>query len=400
MANKAASGTKKILVVDDEEGILQTLKRLLVKTERQRLMVITAFSGEEALEKLAKERIDLVVTDVMMPGMNGLELLVEIKNRFPYTPVIVMTAYPSSEIKRATLLKGGLHLIEKPFDINALREMIVDALQESSQFRGMLTGISLNDLIQIKCMSGVTDAMRVTQEERQGIIYFDKGEIIHAICDDLDGEEAFYEIISFARGHLDTVSITELPERTINLPYVSLLLEGARRLDERGGADSDDNETLASKEKIAEPIGSEAVAPAPAAAVQPESSPSALGELLGGFKGIRGYRAAAVFKSNGEIVVQDAIDDSIDLGLIGDTMIEFFSNLREASDKIGLEPCHEAVLVTLSETLIMGYSGGGDNAGYLVLTIFEAEGNHPLTRSEMRRVVRQLSAGKDGPEFR
>lgn len=392
MANKAASAMKKILVVDDEEGIVLTLKRLLVKTERQSLQVITATSGEEALEHLSRERIDLVVTDVMMPGMSGLDLLVEIKNRFPYTPVIVMTAYPTSELKRATLLKGGLHFLEKPFDIHDLREKIVAALQESSQFRGMLTGISLNDLIQIKCMSGVTDAMRVTEEERQGIIFFHKGEIIHAICDDLDGEEALYEIISFARGHLDTVSITELPERTIFLPYVSLLLEGARRLDERGGAGPDDDEEPATSEKNAGATEAE-VAPAPGAAGQGGPQSLAMAGLLGGFRGIKGYRAAAVIRSSGEIAGQDAINSNIDLRLIGETLNDFFSQAREATDKIGLEPCHEAVLVSPNEILIIGSSGAVTDGGNLVLAILEADGNQPLGRSEMRKVVARLVAG-------
>jgi DNA-binding response OmpR family regulator len=384
------AATKKILVVDDEADILWSLKEFLVNKDLQ-AQVVTAASGEEALEKLARERIDLVITDIKMPGMSGLDLLVEIKNRFPYISVIVMTAFPSSEFKRESLLKGGMYFVEKPFDIKDLREKVMEAMQESGQFKGMLTGISLSDVIQIKCMSGVTAALRVTEGNRQGIIFFQKGEIIHALCDELDGERAFYEIISFAHGHLDTVNIAELPERTIFMPYAALLMEGARRMDEQKGGGSNEDGELTDKEG---PAGLSEVAnivfTQPAAAVKPEPPSLSVSELLTGFKAINGYRAAAIMKVSGEILAQDAIKSGIDLRLLGETLNDFFRNAREASGKIGLESCHEAVLGTRSETLIMGCAGGAGDCANLVLAVFGADGNQALGRREMRKVVSQL----------
>lgn len=389
MANKAAM--KKILVVDDEEDIRWSLKEFLVNKELQ-AQVVTAGSGEEALEKLAKERIDLVITDIKMPGMSGLDLLVEIKNRFPYISVIIMTAFPSSEFKREALLKGGIYFVEKPFDIKALREKVIEALQESGQFRGMLTGISLSDVIQIKCMSGVTAALRVTEGERQGIIFFQKGEIIHALCDELDGEAAFYEIISFAHGHLDTVNVADLPERTIFKPYVAMLMEGSRRHDEQGEANSDEV-APAAQEKAVRPTEVEDIGFGRAAEpLQPAPAPQTMGEMLGGFKTINGYKGAVIIKASGEVLAQDAIDSKIDLRLVGETLNDFFRNAREASGKIGLESCHEAVLGTRSETLIMGSSGGTSDSACLVLAVFGASGNQALGRREMRKVVARLAA--------
>jgi CheY-like chemotaxis protein len=388
------SAMKKILVVDDEEDILWSLKEFLVNKELK-AQVVTAASGEEALEKLARERIDLVITDIKMPGMSGLDLLVEIKNRFPYISVIVMTAFPSSEFKREALLKGGMYFVEKPFDIKDLREKVMEAMQETGQFKGMLTGISLSDVIQIKCMSGVTAALRVTEGNRQGIIFFQKGEIIHALCDELEGEKAFYEITSFAHGHLDTVNIADLPERTIFKPYVALLMEGSRRQDEQGGEEPVVNEKPVAQGKAA-PSEVENITFAQAAKpVPPEPGPlPASAELLTGFKAINGYRAAAIMKASGEILAQDAIKGSIDLRLVGETLNDFFRNACEASGKIGLESCHEAVLGTRSETLIMACDGGDGVAANLVLAVFGADGNQALGRREMRKVISQLKNAK------
>ncbi len=392
MTKKTA--VKKILVVDDEEDILWSLKEFLVNKELN-AQVITASSGEEALEKLARENVDLVITDIKMPGMSGLDLLVEIKNRFPYTSVIVMTAFLSSEIKREALLKGGMYVLEKPFDIKDLREKVMTVLQDSKQFRGMLTGISLSDVIQIKCMSGVTAALRVTEEERQGIIFFQNGEIIHAICDELEGAEAFYEIVSFAHGHLDTVNIAELPERTISLPYVSMLMEGARRADEQNtvgvaGAGDSSGEGLPDGEIVESGAEAVPVGTGQAAAVKGAAEPEPVADLLKGFKEIMGYRAAAILSAGGEILAQDAINSSIDLRLVGATLKDFFNSTREASAKIGLDSCHEAVLGTRSETLLMGCSGRTGEVDSLILAVFGVDGNQALGRREMRRVVGRL----------
>ncbi len=396
MAIKAA--VKKILVVDDEEDILWSLKEFLVNKDLN-AQVYTASSGEKALEKLSKERIDLVITDIKMPGMSGLDLLVEIKNRFPYISVIVMTAFPSSEFKREALLKGGMYFVEKPFDIKMLREKVCEALQESGQFKGMLTGISLGDVIQIKCMSGVTAALRVTEGERQGIVFFQKGEVIHALCDELDGEEAFYEIISFAHGHLDTVNIADLPERTIFKPYAAMLMEGARRQDEQsggGGSDEDADVAVKSKGDGRDEIENIGFGQA-AVAVAPAPPTKSMGEMLEGFKAINGYKGSAIMKTSGEILAQDAINSKIDLRLVGETLNDFFRNTGAATGKIGMESCHEAVLGTLSEILIMGCSGdGGAGGGRLVLAVFGASGNQALGRREMRKVVARLAADPSG----
>ncbi len=228
---------KKILIVDDEEDILWSLQNNLCNESLQ-VDIAAASSGEEALEILSNsERIDLVITDIKMPGISGLDLLIEIKNRYPYTSVIVMTAFPSNEYKKEAILKGSLHFLEKPFDINGLREMVTLAIKEDNMFRGTVAGVGLTDVIQIKALSGVNSALRVKEGDRQGIIYFENGQVVHAICDDLEGEEAFYQIMEFTGGLLDSINVTNMPDHTIAVPVGVLLIEGMRRSDEKSAAE-------------------------------------------------------------------------------------------------------------------------------------------------------------------
>jgi CheY-like chemotaxis protein len=119
---------KKVLIVDDEEDMIWSLQKNLPNNKLQ-VETLTASSGEEALETLTHTPVDLIVTDIKMPGMSGLDLLSEVNSRYPDLGVIVMTAYSSHECQTEAIRRGGLSYIEKPFDINEMRKVISLALQ-------------------------------------------------------------------------------------------------------------------------------------------------------------------------------------------------------------------------------------------------------------------------------
>ncbi len=102
-----------ILIVDDEKNYLLVLKALL---EEEGYEVLTAVSGAEALEVLAASEPDLVLTDMKMPGMDGIELLERIKDRDPELPVIMMTAHGTVDKAVEAMQKGAYTYLLKPFD--------------------------------------------------------------------------------------------------------------------------------------------------------------------------------------------------------------------------------------------------------------------------------------------
>lgn len=112
---------KSMLVVDDQLGV----RRLLAEAFKdQGITVILAANGYEALEKLKEHLPDLVLLDMKMPGMSGLEVLREIKRLYPRQAVVMMTAYGELEIVREALRLGVKEYIAKPFDINELRLLV------------------------------------------------------------------------------------------------------------------------------------------------------------------------------------------------------------------------------------------------------------------------------------
>ena len=113
---------KKLLVVDDEEDVRLFLQDFLMERD---LDVDSAGSGIEALEKLDLKPADIVLLDVMMPAMDGLECLQRIKKKFPDTSVIMITAL-KDEVKIAQAKKfGALNYIVKPFSLSYLESELM-----------------------------------------------------------------------------------------------------------------------------------------------------------------------------------------------------------------------------------------------------------------------------------
>jgi DNA-binding NtrC family response regulator len=107
----------RIMLVDDEEGFLFTTKKLL---ERKGIQVITASSGQEALEKLVGESVHVVILDVKMPGMDGVAVLKAIKSGYPLVQVVMLTGHGTVESALEGLRSGATDYLMKPIDIDEL----------------------------------------------------------------------------------------------------------------------------------------------------------------------------------------------------------------------------------------------------------------------------------------
>lgn len=117
---------KKILVVDDEQGILDLFKRVLSK---EGYKVITSLSGLGALEKAKKEKPNLVILDIRMPGIDGIETLKRIKKIDSKLVVIMLTAYGTLDSAREALKLGAYDYITKPFKLGYIEEVIKESLE-------------------------------------------------------------------------------------------------------------------------------------------------------------------------------------------------------------------------------------------------------------------------------
>ncbi len=118
---------KRLLIVDDEETITFSLYQSFIHSQKD-YEVVTAASGEEALEKIRENAFDLIVTDIMMPGIDGFELLKIVKKDYPATDVIIMTAYGSETYKERAMKEGAKTYVEKPFDMREFKKIVMGIL--------------------------------------------------------------------------------------------------------------------------------------------------------------------------------------------------------------------------------------------------------------------------------
>jgi len=119
--------TKRLLIVDDEETLTFSLYQSFILSDKD-YEVVTADSGEEALKRIREQTFDLVITDIFMPGITGVELLRRIKQEWPSTEVIIMTAYGSEAKKDEVEAMGARYYFEKPFEIKEFRQKVFDIL--------------------------------------------------------------------------------------------------------------------------------------------------------------------------------------------------------------------------------------------------------------------------------
>jgi DNA-binding NtrC family response regulator len=133
MARPKSKGRKKskpvprrrILVVDDEKNIRLMLTKALADDETA---VETAVNGEEALEKIEQSAYDLVLLDLRLPGMDGLDVLRELRERNAKQAVIVLTAHGTVESAVEAMQGGAVNFLQKPFAPQELRDAVAKAL--------------------------------------------------------------------------------------------------------------------------------------------------------------------------------------------------------------------------------------------------------------------------------
>ena len=116
----------RILVVDDEEMIRVLLTYMLVE---EGYKVITASDGQKAVDLLEREQFDLIITDMVMPGLNGIEVLRAAKSIDPRRPVIVITGYPSVGSVRHLVKIGADDYITKPFNVDLVKVTVAKLLE-------------------------------------------------------------------------------------------------------------------------------------------------------------------------------------------------------------------------------------------------------------------------------
>ncbi|MBI5590335.1 MAG: response regulator [Deltaproteobacteria bacterium] len=222
----------KVLIVDDDSSFLLSLSDGLLAYAND-FSVETAENGEKAVAYLSANPVDLVVTDLQMPVLDGFELLAYMAGHHPQIPVIVMTAFGTPNIEERIDDLGAMMYIEKPLDFKVLANKINEGLDASS--RGFINNMNLVSFLQLIEMEEKTCTLDVKENDKQGTLYFSKGVLLDADTGDKSGVDAAYEIVCWENAEIEIRSMCKKreKERKIHFAMFNIIMEGYIRKDEQ-----------------------------------------------------------------------------------------------------------------------------------------------------------------------
>lgn len=226
-----------VLFVDDDRAFLQVIRDLFVSWSEDAWQVYCAESADEALGILKTRKIDLIVVDVNMPVLDGIQFIRILNRRYPHLKKAVITGFATEE-KRSTCLTEGAELfIEKPRSADGLKSvftMLCELVSWTPQkgFQGVLRQVGLYDVIQMECLGRNSSILEIHNRQIRGRIYIEDGKIVHATAGDTVGHDAFQKLLSLASGEFQLQPFEPPSERTIEGSWEFLLMEAARVRDE------------------------------------------------------------------------------------------------------------------------------------------------------------------------
>jgi len=229
-------GTRhKVLIVDDEPAVLELYEELLSRLP-SRPEIFTTTSGARALALLKAEPFRLLLCDLRMPRMDGLQVLAIVRRQFPELRTVVVTGIQSEEFRSRAYALGVDLFWFKP-DTQQNMEMFLQCIESllgrdnESGFRGVQSK-SLMDILQMECLSQSSTVLRITRGPLTGRIWINSGELVDAETEEVRGEPALRRILGWKSGTFENLPPEPARERTITKPSNALFLEAAQIIDE------------------------------------------------------------------------------------------------------------------------------------------------------------------------
>lgn len=397
------TGDRIILVVDDEPVFRMRLANAL-RTLGPGLRIEQAGDGLEALAILESGRVDLLVTDIHMPHMDGLTLLRKLFNRRYEIPTIIVTALETEEIQKQARELGVVRVLDKPVDLDALFAAAEELLEPAPN--STVRGFTLPGFVQLIHMEKKTCVLRVTSAGRLGSLAFEDGALVHAEDGARAGEEAAMSILTWEDTTIQMVARPAAGPKTVKSPLAHLLLEAMRILDERQrrnrssrseapptGDELDDLAGLAESRppprKSDGPPGVSPLASAPPPDIGP--SAAAVQEALADCMRIEGAIGAALGDwRSGRTLGETGGKGRVSMEVAASANCHVMRAKLQAIDMLGIRSKLEDILVMFEDQLHIVRPLRALPGLFFYLAVDRTTGNLALARRHLERIEAQL----------
>ncbi len=345
---------KKILVVDDEEAVRASLV-LGLRAGLAGYVVLAAGDGKEALKLLAREPVDLVITDLRMPEMDGLELIACLRREHPGLPVIVVSGRETAAEETGKV--GSVDCFTKPFSLDLLCRRVEALLAQT--VKGRVENMNLASFLQLLELEHKTCALTVEAAGVFGQLAFLGGRLVDAAAGALLGEEAALEIVTWENADIEMSSLEPAHPVAIEAQLSFLLMEGMRRKDEAAAKPEAGPSFAAILARLAALDGTVA------ALVASERD----GEVLDAARGLTGATAGAMAREGATLLERQR------------------SNARSLDD--GDAP--EEILVTGGQRFAIVRPLDRPENAFLLVVLDRSQANLALARMQISAIADELS---------
>jgi len=219
----------KILIVEDDAAQARVLSRAIA-LRRPDYLVLTSPNGLEATRLLREEDVDLILTDLQMPEMNGLELLAWLLEHRPGVAVFTMTAYGNEQTIHQLSTYGPVACFTKPVDVETVVTRMAESLQRD--VRGHVRNLSLPGFLQLIEIERVTCTLNVEHDGRRGTLFVHAGELLDARSEHLAGEAAAMAMLAWPNPSITISGNCAELTRSINKPLNFVIMDALRLQDE------------------------------------------------------------------------------------------------------------------------------------------------------------------------
>jgi CheY-like chemotaxis protein len=213
---------KTVLLVEDQPMILRLYMTIL--NAHPEFRVLSASNGLEALQILERDTVNVLVTDLNMPVMDGFQLISEVHRRFPSLPIVVNTSVRDPRLQEQALELGALRLLIKPPRMNLLISEVRRLADLPAP--GLVRGLGVRSLLQLLNWERKTCTLNIYQKGNTGHLYLRDGELIAASSYGKEGLSAAYHILGWIAPEVNFVEVCRV-DPNINIPITEILMNRA-----------------------------------------------------------------------------------------------------------------------------------------------------------------------------
>ncbi len=381
-------GLQRVVVVDDEPDLLFVVQRALAELAPE--VEVAAFDDPRAaLESIRAAAPDVLVTDLRMPEISGIELIWWARESAPQLPIVVVSAYGTLDIRREIEGRGSMAFVEKPVNgielIEAMNRATHRSVGAPSDFQGMVHLSGTVDVVQLYALARANGRLTIRRAHDEGEVWFESGEIVHAVCRGTQGEPAVYALLAWSGGEFSFAEFETAPRRSIEATWQHVLLEGCRLMDEERLTATtrlpDDPEAMA-----------EPTVTATLASQKGDTDDMAnLKDSLTRLSQIDGYIGSCIVDSNSGMMLGADGGGGVNLEVAAAGNTEVVRAKRKTMSALGLKDAIEDILITLGKQFHLIRPLASKDGLFIYLVLDKSRANLAMGRHQLASVEAELA---------